>query len=316
MPDILSYFSPRKLLSTPAEREMLADESTKFIPKAVADSFEENAFSEYKNKKEDVTDHGANKIGENEIVEEAEIADTCIMNENYDNGYAFDVSSVESLSVALLKLESEKQSLESEISAQYDRITFAEFEKIVARLITVSKIDTLGDDAEDEEVNENFELLKSTALFVEKRLRKVRENIQKKTSVTKVDLNFLTEDHQNHCINYEDEGDNVSINEDVKIETVEDIPESTEELISHHSEDDSSGRSGCSDKIRDEAEATAGSEDNESLTESDKIASDDGDHLSNGNSDIDNKSKHTFGIQKHRWSIRKVIKKKSKPNVQ
>ena len=306
MPDILSYFSPRKLLSTP-ERERLVDECTKFIPKSVSDAFE---------KKEDVAEHGTNKVEsqkEDDIVEDAEIAGNCIMNENYDNytRYALDTSSVESLSVALLKLESEKQSLESEISAQYDRISFSELEKIVTRLITVSKVDSVGDETEDEEVNENFELLKSSALFVEKRLRRVREKMQKKKSVEKVNLHFLVEDNQNYCVIDEDEEDKVSFNEDVEIETVEDIPDS----VSHHSEDDRSGKSDVTNKILDEAEATAACKDTKSLSESDKISSD-GDDLSSGDNAIDNKSRPTFGIQKHRWSIRKVFKKKSKQNVQ
>ena len=157
MPDILSYFSPRKLLSTP-EREELVD-----VVDGVKSELLEN-----KSKREDEADEALDHKQDN-VIEEAEIAGNCIMNENFDNGYAMDVSSVESLSVALLKLESEKQSLESEISAQYDTISFSELEKIVTRLITVSKIDTVGDETEDEEINENFELLKSTALFVEKR---------------------------------------------------------------------------------------------------------------------------------------------------
>ena len=125
---------------------------------------------EDKTKREDEADEAkAIDHKQDDVIEEAEIAGNSIMNENFDNGYAMDVSSVESLSVALLKLESEKQSLESEISAQYDTISFSELEKIVTRLITVSQIDTVGDETEDEEINENFELLKSTALFVEKR---------------------------------------------------------------------------------------------------------------------------------------------------
>merc|ERR1712126_237027 len=271
-------------------------------------------------KKEDVAEHGTNKVEshkEDDIVEDAEIAGNCIMNENYDNytRYALDTSSVESLSVALLKLESEKQSLESEISAQYDRISFSELEKIVTRLITVSKVDSVGDETEDEEVNENFELLKSSALFVEKRLRRVREKIQKKKSVEKVNWNFLVDENQNYCVIDEDEEDKVSINEDVEIETVEDIPNSNADSISHQSEDDRSGKSDVTNKILDEAEATTACKDTKSFIESDKL-SNDGDDLSSGDNAIDNKSRPTFGIQNHRWSIRKVFKKKSKQNVQ
>ena len=301
MPDILSYFSPRKLLSTP-EREELVD---------VVDCVESN-LSEDKSKGEDEANEALDHK-QDDIIEEAEIAGNCIMNENFDNGYAMDVSSVESLSVALLKLESEKQSLESEISAQYDTISFSELEKIVTRLITVSKIDTVGDETEDEEINENFELLKSTALFVEKRLRKVREKMQKKKLNENANQNFLCEANKNLSTTYKDkEEDNVSINEDVEIETFENVTELITDSLSHDSVENSSAKTNLSAKILDEAKDTF--EDIESSTESEKMSSNgDGDDLSNGKND--NRSKQTFGNQKHRWSIRKVFKKKSKQNI-
>ena len=303
MPDILSYFSPRKLLSTP-EREELVD---------VVDGVESDLLED-KTKREDEADEAkAIDHKQDDVIEEAEIAGNSIMNENFDNGYAMDVSSVESLSVALLKLESEKQSLESEISAQYDTISFSELEKIVTRLITVSKIDTVGDETEDEEINENFELLKSTALFVEKRLRKVREKMQKKKLNENANQNFLCEANKNLSTTYKDkEEDNVSINEDVEIETFENVTELITDSLSHDSVENSSAKTNLSAKILDEAKDTF--EDIESSTESEKMSSNgDGDDLSNGNND--NRSKQTFGNQKHRWSIRKVFKKKSKQNV-
>ena len=301
MPDILSYFSPRKLLSTP-EREELVD---------VVDGVESDLLED-KTKREDEADEAIDHK-QDDVIEEAEIAGNCIMNENFDNGYAMDVSSVESLSVALLKLESEKQSLESEISAQYDTISFSELEKIVTRLITVSKIDTVGDETEDEEINENFELLKSTALFVEKRLRKVRGKMQKKKLNENANQNFLCEANKNLSTTYKDkEEDNVSINEDVEIETFENVTELITDSLSHDSVENSSAKTNLSAKILDEAKDTF--EDIESSTESEKMSSNgDGDDLSNGNND--NRSKQTFGNQKHRWSIRKVFKKKSKQNV-
>ena len=303
MPDILSYFSPRKLLSTP-EREELVD---------VVDGVESDLLED-KTKREDEADEAkAIDHKQDDVIEEAEIAGNSIMNENFDNGYAMDVSSVESLSVALLKLESEKQSLESEISAQYDTISFSELEKIVTRLITVSQIDTVGDETEDEEINENFELLKSTALFVEKRLRKVREKMQKKKLNENANQNFLCEANKNLSTTYKDkEEDNVSINEDVEIETFENVTELITDSLSHDSVENSSAKTNLSAKILDEAKDTF--EDIESSTESEKMSSNgDGDDLSNGNND--NRSKQTFGNQKHRWSIRKVFKKKSKQNV-
>ena len=303
MPDILSYFSPRKLLSTP-EREELVD---------VVDGVESDLLED-KTKREDEADEAkAIDHKQDDVIEEAEIAGNSIMNENFDNGYAMDVSSVESLSVALLKLESEKQSLESEISAQYDTISFSELEKIVTRLITVSKIDTVGDETEDEEINENFELLKSTALFVEKRLRKVREKMQKKKLNENANQNFLCEANKNLSTTYKDkEEDNVSINEDVEIETFENVTELITDSLSHDSVENSSAKTNLSAKILDEAKDTF--EDIESSTESEKMSSNgDGDDLSNGNND--NRSKQTFGNQKHRWSIRKVFKKKAKQNV-
>ena len=58
-----------------------------------------------------------------------------ILNDNFENccGHAIDLSSVESLSVALLKLESEKSSLERELSCQYESMSFTELERKIGR---------------------------------------------------------------------------------------------------------------------------------------------------------------------------------------
>ena len=93
MPDFFSYFTPKKLESS----------------NSVEDSTREN----------DVCDQ-AFVAKPALIIDEGDVDG--IFNENFnqccDIGHAIDLSSVESLSTALLKLESEKESLENEMKQQ------------------------------------------------------------------------------------------------------------------------------------------------------------------------------------------------------
>ena len=100
MPDIFSYFSPRKLLSPlPMSPPGVSPGKRDALDTAADDDRDD--------------DH------QDKVVDEADVAG--ILNENYaDNccGHAIDLSSVESLSVALLKLESEKVSYNSYVLFQ------------------------------------------------------------------------------------------------------------------------------------------------------------------------------------------------------
>ena len=105
MPDIFSYFSPRKLLSP-----------LPMSPPGVSPG-KRDALDTAADDRDD--DH------QDKVVDEADVAG--ILNENYaDNccGHAIDLSSVESLSVALLKLESEKVSYNSYVCVLFQIVVY------------------------------------------------------------------------------------------------------------------------------------------------------------------------------------------------
>ena len=328
MPDIFSYFSPRKLLSP-----------LPMSPPGVSPG-KRDALNTAADDRDD--DH------QDKVVDEADVAG--ILNENYaDNccGHAIDLSSVESLSVALLKLESEKVSynsyvcvlfqivvyfimisslqvtLETEISHTYDRITLADLENIVNRIISVSKVEFAGGESSDEEeVGETFDLLKSTALFVEKRLRRVREKSQRKAFERKIEL-LADSDVQEH--------DTAS----VEIETVDNVLEFLTESLANQDLNTPNVEKCDSASLKEEARnynnvrlcpddvdfpdvgdqidnddktniAEGGDEETDSLEEKISVNSDE-----LANSDDKGSPKRRFGHEKNRWSIRRVFKKKS-----
>ena len=328
MPDLLSYFSPRKLLSMSPTRcsQPQVDEAMK----------EENEFSSDNIVIETGLEETAEDSPRDVTADEGDVAG--ILNENFENccGHAIDLSSVESLSVALFKLESEKETLENEISDQYDTISFGDLETIVNKLITVSRVETESS-MDQEEVNENFELLKSTALFVEKRLRKMREN--KKRMIFEEKVNMMTRETAEvpqQCVTSNDGSENQDISEDVEIETVTNVDfatwstwsnksldkavilkEDSESATADHQEesyqvsDDVSEE--VTDKNEDDPEQEIVDRDNElfqklSVKEEDDIE-DTGSTGSNSESFKSNKNR--FGLPKTRMSLKRVFKKKS-----
>ena len=207
MPDIFSYFSPKKLLPSPPRmvltKEVLIDTPE---PSEEFRSFEDEEEIQQKEQSQ----------RQNISEDEGDVAG--ILNENYEDGDC--CSSVENLSVALLKLESEKVSLDAEIRNKYNKINLGEMEEVVEKIVSASGVDFTGDQEESEEVREIFELLKATAKFTKKRLRKIQENSEKKKMR---DFDFLDKNREQQvCRTDFDEN---SLEEEVEIGTVDNVIE-------------------------------------------------------------------------------------------
>ena len=282
MPDFFSYFTPKKLASLGS----------------VEYSARENVVENTGITRPDL------------IIDEGDVDG--ILNDNFndccDLGHAIDLSSVESLSTALLKLESEKECLENEIMQQYHRINMTELSDIVTRVISVTQIETDFEDKESqEEVEEMLGLLKSTASFVERRLRKIRMKMSSLQSEKLQDtLPLSSSEEHNICVagsqddeaELEVEGENdedfiSNSNEGNQLEIAE------TEVDQEHDDDNTETDKQPNEIIDDDEGSEAGNDCDRNL-DVESIPNDD-DNLQ------DLKSK--FGSKRTRWSIRKVFKK-------
>ena len=286
MPDFFSYFSPKKLETSSGD-----------VKNGEIFEEEDNA---------NVTPPKPNLI-----LDEGDVDG--ILNANYSNccGHGVDLSSVESLSMALLKLESEKESLESEIHDHYDRMNVTQLREVVTRIISVTQIENeeTADEENSEEINELFELLKSTASFVDRRLKKLRlgdvGDLSSDAERFKETLPLSASEEHQVCVTYSEEDRaswldlKSSANEanfidekvpaaddgipivDLKLNGVDDTEEPTSnEAVNEKQSDDAND----SDKV---SEVEEESKQDESIQ------------------DI----KAKFGPGRTRWSIRKVFKK-------
>merc|ERR1711862_220494 len=102
---------------------------------------------------------------------------TGIVNRNYESLVDEDDISVDSLAVALHNLEEKKKSLEEEINNLYkDEIGYDDLLEIVAKILATSRVaipSTIQDD-DVADIDDCFEMLKSTAAFVDKRLKRIK----------------------------------------------------------------------------------------------------------------------------------------------
>ena len=317
MPDIFSYFSPKKLLPSPPlmvlTREVLID--TPEPPE------------EYKSLQEE---EEIQKSEQRQNISEDEGDVAGILNENYEEDYC---STVENLSVALFKLETEKVSLDTEIRNKYNKMSLGEMEEIVEKIVSASGVDFNGDQEECEEVSEIFELLQSTAKFAKKRLRKIEEAFEKKQME---EFSYLKSNGEQVCVT---DFDRNSLEEEVEIETVDNVIEFLTKSMSPDSLSKSLQRSGsCDDSIKDQEEQgdeyiargdlfteefdfpDVGENENpvkpevsdpelETRSRTESCASDDLAHGDNPKSPRSVKSR--FGQVKNRLSLRRVFKKKS-----
>jgi len=99
---------------------------------------------------------------------------TGIINLNYAS--LGDLASVEDLSVALFQLEEKKKSLEEEINNLYkSEISLDDLLDLVTKITSSSRVSSSRiEEDEIADIDDCFDMLKSTAVFVEKRLNKIR----------------------------------------------------------------------------------------------------------------------------------------------
>ena len=274
MPDFFSYFTPKKLESS----------------NSVEDSTRKN----------DVCDQ-AFVAKPALIIDEGDVDG--ILNENFnqccDIGHAIDLSSVESLSTALLKLESEKESLENEMKQQqYHKMNVAELSDIVTRIISVTQIETDIEDRESQqEIEEMMELLKSTASFVERRLRKIKiktSSLQPENLQDTLPLNSYEE--HNICVALSEDGE-----AEVKVEGVND----NDFEGNHHQEIVETEVDQEDDNINTDKQP------NEIIDDDERSDWDRNLDVESSQNEGDNLEdlKSKFGSKRTRWSIRKVFKK-------
>ena len=284
MPDFFSYFTPKKLAA----------------PEYVEDHVGESDLEE------------RNVVNKQDlIIDEGDVDG--ILNENFnhccDLGHAIDLSSVESLSTALLKLETEKESLENEIQQQYDRMNITELADILTRIRSVTHIQTdIEDEESKEEIEQMMELLKSTASFVERRLRKIKI----KTSSTQPEnlqdtLPLSSLEEHNICVTtvaVSQDGDaRLSVEEEDDKEFISSTDEGNQSEIDKTEEDNGHKEDitdETSNEIIDDDGGSGAVDDCDGNLEDESDPNED-DHLQ------DLKSK--FGSKRTRWSIRKVFKK-------
>merc|ERR1712096_329503 len=98
---------------------------------------------------------------------------TGIINLNYAS--LGDLASVEDLSVALFQLEEKKKSLEEEINNLYkSEISLDDLLDLVTKITSSSRVSSSRiEEDEIADIDDCFDMLKSTAVFVEKRLNKI-----------------------------------------------------------------------------------------------------------------------------------------------
>merc|ERR1712086_856470 len=230
---------------------------------------------------------------------------TGIVNDNYDS-FGEDDISVESLTVALFNLEEKKKSLEEEINNLYkSEIGYDDMLDLVTKILSISRVaipSTIEDD-DVADIDDCFDMLKTTATFVEKRLRKIK--IKPKPEIRKdleIELNNevvenedVTEgeelDDYNSCIEYKDdvELDSTSGNMNFEYNT---LPN-----------DDSKSESVETDKLSDSSSVVA-----EDSLGTKRVSYED---FVTSKDVLVEREKDRFGSKKTRWSLRRVFKKKS-----
>jgi len=254
---------------------------------------------------------------------------TGIVNLNYESLSDEDDISVDSLTVALRNLEEKKKSLEEEINNLYkDEIGFDDMLDIVTKILDTSRVAIPSSIEEDDiaDINDCFEMLKSTAAFVDKRLKRIKTKPKPHVKENKDEDNIevkgptfteevLDEFEYRSCIKLERNKEN--------------------DLNSKEFEKDTENNSNCmieKDKLDDETDTNELSSDEYSVP--DELVGDKESNSSSGGEETlstkrvsyedfvnnidakDSDSKDTlvgkdrFGPQKTRWSLRKVFKKK------
>jgi len=276
-------------------------------------------FSPKLNKKINLKTKSAVTADDEQKEEEAYIFDgrlTGIVNDNYDS-FDEDDESVETLSVALFNLEEKKKSLEEEIDNLYkSEIGYDDMMDIITRILSTSRVAVPSTIEEDDiaDVDDCFEMLKSTAGFVEKRLRKIKLKPKPENKIfQEIDFEKEIVDNVDKLELDESKHNNVQIvdNSDCDESNVEkksDLSDVAPEIeFPNKSEEDINRDTGETDV------KSNSSEDVEDTLGTKRVSYEDFVH----NIDVkDTSGKEAvaagrFGPQKTRWSLRRVFKKKS-----
>jgi len=253
---------------------------------------------------------------------------TGIVNLNYESLSDEDDISVDSLTVALRNLEEKKKSLEEEINNLYkDEIGFDDMLDIVTKILDTSRVAIPSSVEEDDiaDIDDCFEILKSTAAFVDKRLKRIKTkpkpNVRENKDEDEIRVKGPTFT--------EEVLDEFEYRSCIKLDRNKE-----DDLHSRELEKDTENNSKCimQDKLDDETDLNELNSDeycvpNELVGDKDSNSSSGGEETLStkrvsyedfvNNIDVkDSDSKDTlvgrdrFGPQKTRWSLRKVFKKK------
>jgi len=229
-----------------------------------------------------------------------------IINLNYAS--LGDLASVEDLSVALFELEEKKKSLEEEINNLYkSEISLDDLLDLVTKITSSSRVSSSRiEEDEIADIDDCFDMLKSTAVFVEKRLNKIRL----KSDLIEQDILPIPVDEElieNYVFCQEAETDPINIGSSDEINSVfndahrkDEAPKNSEEDLNKDTDGDEIKL--ISGDLEDSLEAHRVSYEDFVNTIEDVNVNE-----ANGKDQLLSK----FGPQRTRWSLRRVFKKKN-----
>jgi len=240
---------------------------------------------------------------------------TGIVNINYECLNDEDDISVDSLTVALQNLEEKKKSLEEEINNLYkDEIGYDDLLEIVSKILATSRV-AIPSTIEDEDVadiDDCFEMLKSTAAFVDKRLKRIKtkpkpdqrslrevlENIEETRSTVAEEV--LSEFEYKSCLEAPKEGDEMNsvcqALENAKNDFKDVIPDESIEVDNELNPEKDSNTSSGEETLtkRVSYEDFVNNIDAKDAASKDNLV-----------------GRENFGPQRTRWSFKKIFQKKN-----
>jgi len=240
---------------------------------------------------------------------------TGIVNINYECLNDEDDISVDSLTVALQNLEEKKKSLEEEINNLYkDEIGYDDLLEIVSKILATSRV-AIPSTIEDEDVadiDDCFEMLKSTAAFVDKRLKRIKtkpkpdqrpvrevvENIEETRSTVAEEV--LSEFEYKSCLEAPKDGDEMNsvchVLKDAKNDFKDVIPDESIELENELNPEKDSNTSSGEETLtkRVSYEDFVNNIDAKDAASKDNLV-----------------ERENFGPQRTRWSFKKIFQKKN-----
>merc|ERR1712179_151533 len=232
---------------------------------------------------------------------------TGIVNINYECLNDEDDISVDSLTVALQNLEEKKKSLEEEIDNLYkDEIGYDDLLEIVSKILSTIEDEDVAD------IDDCFEMLKSTAAFVDKRLKRIKtkpkpdqrpvrevvENIEETRSTVAEEV--LSEFEYKSCLEAPKDGDEMNsvcqVLKDAKNDYKDVIPDESIEVDNELNPEKDSNTSSGEETLtkRVSYEDFVNNIDAKDAASKDNLV-----------------GRENFGPQRTRWSFKKIFQKKN-----